>query len=108
MQKLKYYGIRGISNTIFRSYLSNRKQFVSINGVDSSHKTINIGVPQGSILGPLLFLIYIKDMPIDNGFFTLLFADDTTLEFRHNDLDHLVSYTNLKHTLASDWFWLTY
>ena len=43
-------------------------------------------------------------MPIDNGFFTLLYADDTTLEFRHNDLDHLVTYTNLKLTLASDWF----
>ena len=47
LQKLKYYGIRGISNTIFRSYLANRKQFVSINSVDSNHKTINIGVPKG-------------------------------------------------------------
>ena len=59
LSKLDYYGIRGTSNNWFKSYFSNRKQFVSINGYDSELAEINSGVPQGSVLGPLLFLLYI-------------------------------------------------
>ena len=63
LQKLRHYGIRGIANDWFRSYLGNREQFVSISGHNSDKKKLKYSVPQGSILGPLLFIIYINDMP---------------------------------------------
>ena len=62
LAKLNQYGIRGVSNDWFKSYLSNRNRYISINGFDSDLATINHGVSQGSILGPLLFLLYIIDL----------------------------------------------
>ena len=63
----------------FSNYLTNRKQFVRINNSNSSFLDVLIGVPQGSILGPLLFLIYINDLPECSLLYSLLFADDAVL-----------------------------
>ena len=80
IQKLNYYGIRGIANNWLSSYLQNRTQFVSINGFDSNVNAICCGVPQGSILGPLLFLIYINDLHFAIKYCKVHhFADDTNL-----------------------------
>ena len=85
--KLNHYGIRGIANLWFKSYLTNRKQFVSIEGVNSNLATIDFGVPQGSVLGPLLFLIYINDLHKAIKFSTTChFADDTNLLIKNNSL----------------------
>ena len=90
VHKLKYIGVRGIANNWFVSYLSNRKQFVSIGSQNSDYQSINCGVPQGSVLDPLLFLVYIND--IGNCSTKLdfhLFADDTNLFFADKNLKNL-------------------
>ena len=80
LHKLSHYGIRDIANCWFSSYLSNRKQFVTINGFDSEIQSFKYGVPQGSVLGPLLFSIYINDLHNAINFSqSFHFADDTCL-----------------------------
>ena len=80
LNKLHHYGIRDGSLTLFKSYLQNRKQYVVINNAKSETLDITTGVPQGSILGPLLFIIYINDLPnASNIFQSIMYADDTNL-----------------------------
>ena len=90
MNKLNHYGIRGIALQWFRSYLSQRTQYVSYNGVKSELYDISYGVPQGSALGPLLFIIYSDD--IQNAIMhskTVLFADDTTVYLVGHNISEL-------------------
>ena len=80
LTKLHHYGIRDGSLNLFKSYLQNRKQYVVINNAKSETVDITTGVPQGSILGPLLFIIYINDLPnASNIFHSIMYADDTNL-----------------------------
>ena len=80
IQKLKFYGVEGNSLKIFQNYLSKRKQFIEFENVHSEVLEINIGVPQGSVLGPLLFIIYVNDISKASKLFEFIScADDTTL-----------------------------
>ena len=82
LRKLEHYGIRGKAQIWFRSYLTNRKQYVSLNGVPSELKQTTCGVPQESCLGQLLFLVYINDLPnISEVLQFYLFADDTNIYY---------------------------
>jgi hypothetical protein len=87
-------GIRGNTLAWFKNYLSNRQQFVTVAGFNSSLKEIRLGVPQGSILGPILFLLYINDLPLNSLLNDFLFADDTTLLASGPDLPELVEFVN--------------
>ena len=89
-KKLELYGIQQRELSWFRSYLSNRKQFCRVNGVDSNIEDIEVGVPQGSCLGPLLFLIYINDLPQAVQASTVsMYADDTSLCHQSSDMTQL-------------------
>ena len=80
LHKLKYYGLKGSTLNLFQSYLSNRKQYTEIEDTTSTILPIQVGVPQGSILGPILFIIYVNDLPqCSNKFDFIMYADDTTL-----------------------------
>ena len=79
-EKLHHYGIRGVALEWFKSYMSNRSQYVLYNGYASCTKTVTCGVPQGSVLGPLLFLVYVNDLAhVSKTLFSLMFADDTNM-----------------------------
>ena len=102
--KSEHYGIRGIALQWIKSYFSDRKQFVQFNETSSFKQTTRCGVPQGSILGPLLFLLYINDLPNAARMAeTLLFADDTSIFYSHSDPKHLISVLNTELTEIDNW-----
>jgi ribonuclease P/MRP protein subunit RPP40 len=104
LAKLHKYGVRGVANQWIKSYLSNRQQFCTINGYSSAKQYINCGVPQGSILGPLLFLIYINDLPnFSSSITSLLFADDSNLFASGPDLSTLQLQINIELPKLSSW-----
>ena len=102
--KLENYGIRGLVNSWFESYLTDRQQSIEIdNRISKEEKTL-CGVPQGSVLGPLLFLLYINDIYKCSSEFTFyLFADDTNIIYANNDLRTLESTVNLGLAKVSEW-----
>ena len=104
LKKLYHYGIRGSAYDWFYSYLSDRKQYVTYNGFSSATKCVTCGVPQGSILGPLLFLIYINDRCGVCEYTTpILFADDTNLFCCGNYLGVMEKKVNSELTQISTW-----
>ena len=104
LYKLEYYGFRGIVLDWFKSYLKNRKQFVRYQACNSEYKNVKCGVPQGSILGPLLFILYVNDITNATPLFEIiLFADDTTLLYSHPDIATKINLIN-KLCEICNWF----
>ena len=101
---MKHYGVRDSPNKWFENYLNDREQFVAINGVESEKVKMVCGVPQGSVLGPLLFLLFINDLPNATEFLTLLFADDTTFQVSGVNTDQLFEIANSELGKSSVWF----
>lgn len=106
LEKLKFYGFQGVELQILKNYLEDRTQVVNVNGICSEKTQVNIGVPQGSILGPVLFLIYVNDLPnsLPDDTMVTLFADDTHIGLK--DRDQLNIRNKILETLAilKEWF----
>ena len=97
LAKLEHYGIRGISHDLIKSYLTNRYQIVSINGTLSEKEPVKYGVPQGSVLGPLLFLLYINDLQnssVNSRVKFILYADDTNIFISCNTVEKCMILAN--------------
>jgi hypothetical protein len=103
LHKVNFYGIRGITNLWFQNYLSERKQYLNFNGVVSDTLRITCGVPQGSILGPILFLLYINDIQNSTVLKLLSFADDTTIYASSPNINDLVEHTNSEMLKVYKW-----
>ena len=104
LSKLEYYGIRGIPHDFIKSFLTNRKHYTNINGVDSNTLTSTHGIPQGSVLGPDLFMIYINDMiRIIQHSEMHHFADDTNLLYSNNSMKKINRHKNHDLKLIAHW-----
>ena len=105
LKKLDGYGVRGLAYNFVESYLKDRSQYVELLGVSSQPKSIKCGVPQGSVLGPVLFILYINDMiACSNLLKFFLFADDTTILYYSKNLDDLYNTVNTELKKLSLWF----
>ena len=104
LKKLNIYGVRGIALQWFKSYLGSRKQCTVVNNSVSSFSSLTHGVPQGSILGPILFLLYINDIArTSNKLNFLLFADDTTIYIQGNNLHEIQNTLNSEMLKVLNW-----
>ena len=104
LTKLHHYGIRNKEWQWFQSYLQGRCQFVTLNGFNSSKAPLETGVPQGSILGPLLFLLYINDLASSTQLECVKFADDTNLLVTGSNLEEMIDTLNDELETVSDFF----
>ena len=103
LSKLYKYGIRSTVHNWFKEYLMGRSQFVSLNNVSSSMREILCGVPQGSILGPLLFLLYINDLPFSSNLLPIIYADDTNLFLSDKDVNICIQRFNYEMIKINEW-----
>ena len=105
LKKLAYYGITNLALQWFRSYLSDRCQYVKWNNNSSDVLPISTGVPQGSVLGPLLFLLYINDLPMASTALKLvLFADDSNLLLQGKNPNEMSHSLSKELEIINDWF----
>ena len=104
LQKLEYHGIRGKSLKWFDSYLTDRQQYTEVNNILSDVDYIKCGVPQGSVLGPLLFLLYINDISESSNLLKyFLFADDTTIFYSSKNAEENEKILNTEIDKVSEW-----
>jgi len=104
LRKLEFYGIRGLALELMKIYFKISQQAGKNNHMISSSRPITCGIPQGTILGPLLFLIYINDViSLSKLYEAILFADDTTLSFQHEHLPNLTNIVNAELIESAEW-----
>ena len=104
LSKLKEYGVSGVSLEWFESYLDSRKQKCLVNGSLSDNRQLTYGIPQGTILGPLLFILYINDLPnCLSHSQPRMYADDTHLTFASNNIDDIEHVVNQDLAKVNDW-----
>ena len=104
LNKLNRYGIRGIAQKWIASYLHERQQYVCFNNYNSEFQFVTCGVPQGSILGPLLFILYLNDMTsVSNVLIPIIYADDSNLFLQGKDLSSMIDLMNCEMEKITDW-----
>ena len=104
VEKLMSYGIRGIPGNWFKSYLHNRQQYCSLNGKKSKNREVTCGIPQGSCLGPLLFILYLNDFERCLKYSKAnIYADDTNITIASNDKEKLVADAQAELHNITEW-----